>query len=97
VGSKHNRVYRSSADPQPRQSRKAMKSAAPDPAPLLDVIAEPVVSSIEGVEGNVPDLEPTPVIPSSQDSASSQSGSDSQNQIAKIALQNVMSLISTKA
>ena len=45
-----------------------------------------LISSIEGVEVNVVAIDAASVlvIPSSQDSASSQSGSDSQNQVAKI-------------
>lgn len=50
------------------------------------ITTAPVVSSIEGARGDLPVVESTsvPVVPSSQDSTSSQSGSDSPNGIAEL-------------
>jgi hypothetical protein len=81
-------VLQSTAEPQddktgvdhaaPPPESSLLSSVPADTASLHAVAAEQVVSSIEGVEKNVP------VIPSSHDSTSSQSGSDSQHQMAKI-------------
>jgi hypothetical protein len=51
-----------------------------------DIVTAPVVSSIEGARGDLSVVESTsvPVVPSSQDSISSQSGSDSPNPIAEL-------------
>jgi hypothetical protein len=75
------RVEAEQNDDDTREANNAAPSTVPS-----DHGTDVIVSSIEGVEGNVPGLKPTsiPVIPSSQDSASSQSGSDSQNQIATV-------------